>query len=129
MGVDDGGWSADAERAEDLFDGEQAAEVDELEQAEFEVEALFLAVAQLVEGAEHGLEEAGELFLAEEGGGAGGAALLVGGDLQELGGVAVAVGGEAGDLGDERSCGGSGRPGGRAARGSCRRRAARWRWS
>ena len=58
--------------------------MDELEEAELEVEALLLAVAEFVEGAEHGLEEASELFLAEEGGGAGGAALFFGGDLEEL---------------------------------------------
>ena len=79
------------ELAEDLFDGQQAAEVDELQQAELEVEALFLPVAELVEGAEHDLEEAGELFFGEEGGGAGGAALLVGGDLQEFGGEPSAL--------------------------------------
>ena len=78
--------------------------MDEFEQAEFEVEALFLAVAEFVEGAEHDMQEAGEFFFAEEGGCAGGAALLVGGDLQEF--VANAVGGfafrgETGDLGDE----------------------------
>ena len=38
--------------------GEQAAQMDQLEQAEFEVEALLLAVAQFVEGAEHGLQKA-----------------------------------------------------------------------
>ena len=75
----------------DLFDGQQAAQVDELEQAELEVEALLLAVAQFVEGAQHDLQEAGELFLGEEGGGAGGAALLVGGDLEQLGCDAVGV--------------------------------------
>ena len=77
--------------AESLFDGQQAAQVDELEQAELEVEALLLPVAQLVEGAQHDLQEAGQLLFAEEGGGAGGAALLVGGDLQQL--AADAVGG------------------------------------
>ena len=78
--------------------------MDELEEAELEVEALLLAIAQLVEGAQHDLEEAGELLLAEEGGGAGGSALLVGGDLQELAAEAfggLAFGRELGDLGDE----------------------------
>ena len=70
--------------AEGFFDGQEAAEVDEFEQAEFEVEALLLSVPQFVEGAEHGLQEAGELLFAEECGGAGGAALLVGGDLEEF---------------------------------------------
>jgi hypothetical protein len=67
--------------AEGLFDRQEAAEMDELEEAELEVEALLLPVTQLVEGAEHYLEEAGELLFAEEGGGARGAALLIGGDL------------------------------------------------
>ena len=95
---------AAARLAQRLFDGQQAAQVDELQQAEFEVEALLLAVAQLVEGAQHDLQEARQLLFAEERGGAGGAALLVGGDLQQL--VADAVGGafgrEPGDLGDQR---------------------------
>ena len=42
--------------------------MDELQQAEFEVETLLLAEAQVVEGAEHDGEEAGELFFGEEGG-------------------------------------------------------------
>jgi len=102
-----GGWGTrfgGGELAEGLFDGEEAAEMDELEEAEFEVEALLLAVAQLVEGAQHDLEEAAEFFFAEEGGGAGGAALLVGGDLQELAAEAFggfALGREFGDPGDE----------------------------
>jgi hypothetical protein len=50
----------------------------QLQQAELEVEALLLAIAQLVEGAQHHLQEAGQLLFAEERGGAGGAALLVG---------------------------------------------------
>ena len=90
--------------AEGLFDGEEAAQVDELEEAELEVEALLLAIAQLVEGAQHDLQEAGEFLLAEEGGGAGGSALLVGGDLQELAAEAFggfAFGREVGDPGDE----------------------------
>src|SRR5208283_1238573 len=95
----------DGELAESLLDGQEAAQMDELEEAELEVEALLLAIAQLVEGAQHDLEEAAEFFLAEEGGGAGGAALLVGGDLEKF--VADAFGGfavyaEAGDFGDER---------------------------
>ncbi len=66
--------------------------MNELEQAELEVEALFLAVTELVEGAEHGLEKAGELFFAEEGGSAGGAALFFGRDLEELGDGSVRLG-------------------------------------
>ena len=52
-----GGAGMGGEGAEDFFDGEEPAEVDELEQAELEVEALFLPVAELIEGAEHGLEK------------------------------------------------------------------------
>ncbi len=75
--------------------------MDELEQAELEVEALFLSVAELVKGAKHDLEEAGELFLGKEGCGACGAALFFGGDLQQFGADAsFGVRREAGDLGD-----------------------------
>jgi hypothetical protein len=47
-----------AELREQLLDGHQALHVDELEQAELEVEALLLAVAELVEGAQQDGEEA-----------------------------------------------------------------------
>src|ERR1039458_8421348 len=43
---------------EDFLDGQQSAQVDEFEQAKLEVEALFLAIAKLVEGAQHDLQEA-----------------------------------------------------------------------
>ncbi len=96
------GHGPGTEGAEDLLDGEEAAEVDELQQAEFEVEALFLSVAELVKGAKHDLKEAGELFFGKEGGGAGGAALFFGGDLEELGADAVVgVWREAGNFGDD----------------------------
>ena len=52
--------------AEDLFHRQQALGLDELEQAEFEVEALLLAEVELVEGAEGDLEIAGEVFFGEE---------------------------------------------------------------
>ena len=61
-----GGLRGGAELREELFDGEEALDVDEFEQAEFEVEALLLAEAEVVEGAEHDGEEAGELFFGEE---------------------------------------------------------------
>ena len=71
--------------------------MDEFEHAELEMEALFLAEAEVVEGAgRHDLHEAGEFFFGEQGGGAGCAAALVGGDLEELG-VGV-VWREAGDF-------------------------------
>ena len=50
----------------DITHLKKAAQVDELKQAELEVEALLLAVAELVEGAEHDLQEAGEFFFGEE---------------------------------------------------------------
>jgi len=52
------------------------------------VEALFLPISQVVEGAEHDREEAGEFFFGEEGGGTGGAVAFFGGDLEEVGGDA-----------------------------------------
>ena len=77
--------------------------MDELEEAELEMEALLLAVAELVEGAEHDGEEAGELIFREEGGRTGGAVALFGGDLQQVGGGAggFVVGAEVGDFGDD----------------------------
>ena len=45
-----------------LLQREEALGVDQLQQAEFEVEALLLAVVEVVEGAEHDLQEARELF-------------------------------------------------------------------
>ena len=63
--------------------------MDELKQAEFEMEALFLPVVQLVKGAQHDVEVAGQIFFCEEQGGAGGAGAFVGGDLQQLGGFAA----------------------------------------
>ena len=66
---------------EEVFDGEEALEVDEFEDAKLEVEARLLAVAEVVEGAEEDREETGELFFGEECGGACSAGALVGGDL------------------------------------------------
>ena len=74
-----------ADSAQQLFDGQKALRVDQLEQAQLEMEALLLAVVQVVEGAQDDLQIAGQLFLGEEQGGAGGAGALVGGDLQQLG--------------------------------------------
>ena len=78
--------------------------MDKFQEAEFEVKALFLPVAKFIEGAEHGLEEAGEFFLSEERGGTGGAALFVRRDLQELCGGTVEIGTvgiQVRDLGDD----------------------------
>jgi hypothetical protein len=52
--------------------------MNQLQQAEFEVEALFLSISQLIESSKHGLQEASQLFFGEERSGPGGAALLVG---------------------------------------------------
>ena len=46
------------------------------------MEALLLAVVEIVEGAEDDLEVAGKLFFGEEKRGAGGAGALVAGDLR-----------------------------------------------
>ena len=76
--------------------------MDQFQEAEFEVETLLLTEAEVVEGAEHDGEEAGELFLGEKDGGAGGAAALFGGDLEEVGGDpgGVGGGGKSSDFGD-----------------------------
>src|ERR1035441_2419392 len=42
---------------EDFLDGQQPAQVDEFEQAKLEVEALFLAIAKLVESVQHSLQD------------------------------------------------------------------------
>ena len=63
---------------EEVFDGEEALEVDELEDAEFEVEAGLLAESEVVEGAEEDGEEAREFFFSEERGGACGARAFFG---------------------------------------------------
>ena len=60
-GERDGG----AELGEDLFDRDEALSVNEFEEAEFEVKALLLAVAEVVEGAERDGEKAAELFFGE----------------------------------------------------------------
>ena len=52
--------------------------VDQLQQAEFEMEALLLSVAEFVEGAEHDREEARELLFGEQRGGTGGAMAFFG---------------------------------------------------
>jgi hypothetical protein len=52
---------------EEVFDREEALDVDQLQEAELEVEALFLSESQVVEGAEHDREEAREVFFGEEG--------------------------------------------------------------
>ncbi len=68
--------------------------MDELEQAEFEMEALLLTVVEIVEGAEDDLEVAGDLFFREEQGSTGGTSAFVAGDLEELGLLAADFGHE-----------------------------------
>ena len=55
----------------------------QLEQPELKVEALLLLVADVAVSAEHDLQEAREIFFAEQGGNARDARLLVGRDLQQ----------------------------------------------
>jgi hypothetical protein len=68
-----------------LFNRQQPLSMNQLEQAEFKMEALLLAVVQIVEGAQDDLQIAGDLFFSEKQRGAGGAGALVAGDLQQLG--------------------------------------------
>ncbi len=67
------------------------------------MEALFLAVAQVVEGTQQDVQEPRKLLFREVLGGAGGTAALFGGDLEQLGGEAggVGVGSEVCDLSDD----------------------------
>ena len=64
--------------AQQLFNGQQPLGMNQLEQAQFEMKALLLAVVQVVEGAQHDLQIAGELFFGKEQGGARGAGPLIG---------------------------------------------------
>ena len=66
--------------------------MDQLQQSQFQMEARLLPIVQLVEGAQHDLQKAGEIFFAEEHGGARGAGALVAGDLQQLGLFAAQLG-------------------------------------
>ncbi len=58
--------------------------MNQLEKAKLQMEALFLAIIQVVEGAQNDLQVAGQLFLGKELRGARGAGALVSGDLQQL---------------------------------------------
>ena len=51
--------------AQQLLDGQQPLRVNQFQQPKLQVEALFLAIVQVVEGAQHDLQVAGELFLGE----------------------------------------------------------------
>ena len=68
--------------------------MDELEQAELEVEALLLTVVEVVKGAEDDLQIARELLFGEEKCGAGGAGAFIAGDLQKLSMFATQAGHE-----------------------------------
>ncbi len=47
---------------------QQPLQVHELQQAKFQVKALFLPEAQIVKGAQHDLEKAGQLLLSKQSG-------------------------------------------------------------
>jgi hypothetical protein len=66
--------------------------VNQLEQAQFKVEALLLPVIQIVKGTQHDLQIARDLFLAEQQRRARGASPLVAGDLQQFGLFAAQLG-------------------------------------
>ena len=78
--------------AQQLFERQQPLRVDQLEQAQFKMEALLLAVIQIVEGAQHDLQVARQIFFGEQQRSACRACPLVGGDLQQLGLLAVELG-------------------------------------
>ncbi len=77
--------------------------MDQLQQTEFEVQTLLLAIAKIVKGAQDNGEKARELFFTEGRGGAGSTAALLQGDLQKLcgdaGGIAFRI--QRGDFGDD----------------------------
>ena len=78
--------------AEQLFQRQQPLRVNQLHQAQLKMEALLLAVIQIVEGAQHDLQIARDLFLGKEQRRARRASALIGGDLQQLGLFAAQLG-------------------------------------
>jgi len=91
------GWAGAGTRGcatQQLLDGQQALGVNELKQTQLEMEALLLAVVEIVKGTQHDLQVAGDLFFGEEKGGASGAGAFVAGDLEELGLFAAEFGHE-----------------------------------
>src|ERR1039458_819884 len=68
--------------AQQLLNRQQPLGMNQLEQAQFEVEALLLAVVQVVESAQNDMQIACQLFLGEQLRGACGAGALISGDLQ-----------------------------------------------
>jgi hypothetical protein len=65
------GWSASAKTtprghaAQQLLNRQQTLGMDQLEQTEFQMETLLLAVVQVVEGSQNDLKIASQLFLSE----------------------------------------------------------------
>ena len=70
--------------AQDLLQRDQALQVNQLHQSQLQMQARLLAVVQLIEGAQHYLQETGEILFAEEGGGAHRAGAFIARDLQQL---------------------------------------------
>ena len=69
--------------AQQLLDGQQFLRVSHFQQAEFEVEALFLFVSQFAVSAKHDLQMAREIFFAEPFGDTSDALALFAGNLQQ----------------------------------------------
>jgi hypothetical protein len=81
----DVGWElARRDSAQQLFERQQSLRVDQLEQAQFQMKALLLAIVQIVEGAQYNLKVAGQFFFSEEKRGACGAGAFIAADLQQL---------------------------------------------
>ena len=74
--------SANCHTAQQLFQRQQPLRMDQLEQAQFQMEALLLPVVQIVEGAQDDLQVSGQLLLGEEQSGANGAGALIARDLE-----------------------------------------------
>ena len=77
------GWKT--RLAQQLFDRQQALGVRHFQQAEFQMKALFLPVAEFAVRAQHDLQMPRQIFLAEQLGDAGDARPLFAGDLQQGG--------------------------------------------
>ena len=87
------------ELAKELFHRQQSLQMHQFHQAEFQVQTLLLPKAEVIEGAQHDLQKARELFLGKQHGRAHGAAALVRRNLQQVAGVVLL--GERRDLCDD----------------------------
>ena len=76
-------FGAGGDVAQQLFHGQESLGVGHLEQAEFEMETLFLFVAELAVGAQHDLQMAREVFFAEQFGYTRDAFAFFAGNLQQ----------------------------------------------